>query len=41
MAEAFWKDNSDLEEAMNGYVSLSLQRRQMLDFLIHDFPEYN
>ena len=40
MAEALWKDDCDLEEAMKKYVSQSLQRREMLDFLIRDFPEY-
>ena len=40
MAEALWKVDCDLEEAMKKYVSQSLQRREMLDFLIRDFPEY-
>ena len=40
MAETLWKDDGDLEEAMKKYVSQSLQRREMLDFLIRDFPEY-
>ena len=37
---AFWKNNTNLKEALLKYVGRGLQRREMLDFLTRDFPLY-
>ena len=38
--EALWKNDNDLKESMVKYVGQNLQRREILDFLTRDFPQY-
>jgi hypothetical protein len=38
--EALWKNDNDLQESMVNYVGQNLQRREILDFLTRDFPQY-
>ena len=40
MAEALWKDDRDLEEALKEYVGQGLTRQVTLDFVMCDFPDY-
>ncbi|XP_028417449.1 uncharacterized protein LOC114541833 [Dendronephthya gigantea] len=40
LREALWKNDNVLQEAMVKYVRQGLQRREILDFLTRDFPQY-
>ncbi len=38
--EALWKDDDSLKEALEAYVRQGLQRKEVLDFVKHDFDQY-
>jgi hypothetical protein len=40
MAEAPWKEDQSLKEALSKYVQQGLQRSEVLDFVAREFPQY-
>ena len=36
-----WKDNTDLARDLNSYVAQNLRRREVLDFVQRDYPQYS
>ena len=36
-----WEDNTEHEHDLNSYVAQNLRRREVLDFVRHDYPQYS